>query len=313
MKKLVGIIIILVVLIMIFLGLWAIKLNTPIEQPDSYINGNTETPWWENSNGEAPTPDEDWILDHEIPENYIPVLGREELYMVIDENGNIIKYRQRTKQEDGSWLWEDIDPNIPQNYEPVAGLENVYKVVDPDGSVHYYLYTRNSDDTYFFIEVDEYGDPLIDNTPNGDEIPANFIRIEGTNIYAVYNEYGVLIGYKERIENPDGSYTWVDVDAPATSSGIINGQGGIPNSSSNSNSSSNITIVDNSNKVQKGYTEQHSYTDTKHENGWVIVYETIVTKTYDEKGNLTSTKSEGPTEVNRIPETEWNFDMLKTK
>ena len=58
--------------------------------------------------------------------------------MVVDEEGNIIKYRQRTLQEDGSWLWEDVDPNIPANYEAVPGLENVYKVTEADGSVHYY-------------------------------------------------------------------------------------------------------------------------------------------------------------------------------
>jgi hypothetical protein len=313
MKK---VLIVLIALIVAFILIWTIKLNSPLSPNDPYANGvNDEQPWWETSNGEAPTADSDWILDHEIPSNYIPVIGRDELYMVIDDEGNIIKYRQRTKQTDGSWTWEDIDPNIPQNYEPVEGLENVYKTTDVDGTVHYYKYTRNDDDTYFFTEVDKYGNPLVDDTPSGDTIPKNYIRVEG-NIYAVYNEYGVLIGYKERIQNADGSYTWIDVNySPSTSSNtIVNGSGAIPGASTTNTQTStgNITIInEGGEKTQKGYSEEEVYTDTQHKDGWVIVYETIVTRKYNESGDLVSTSKEGPTEINRFPETEVNSNILK--
>ena len=310
MKK---VFIVLVALVVAFIGIWTLKLRSPLTPSDPYANGlEDDAPWWETSNGEAPTPDSDWVLDHEIPENYIPVLGGDELYMVVDDNGKVIKYRHRVKQDDGSWKWEDVDPNIPQNYEPVEGLENVYKTTDVDGKVHYYRYTRNDDDSYFFTEVDEHGNPLVDDTPQGDEIPPNYVRIDGTNIYAVYNEYGVLIGYKERVQNADGTYSWCDVDAPTSSSNDYTG-GGIPNSSASTGNSgtTNVTVVnDGVEQTNKGYKEQESYTDTKHENGWVIVYETIVTRQYDNQGNLVSTKKDGPTEVNRFPETEVNSDLI---
>lgn len=316
MKKL---LLILAVLVAIFVGVWTVKLRTPITPADPFANGTSdETPWWETSNGEAPTPDEAWVLDHEIPDNYIPVLGGNELYMVIGEDGKVIKYRQRAKQEDGSWTWEDIDPNIPQNYVPVEGLENVYSVTEIDGTVRYYLYTRNDDDTYFFTEVDEHGKPLRDTTPANDEIPANFIRVDGTNIYAVYNEYGVLVGYKERIREEDGTYRWVDAEAPAQKNNqpsqgntIPVGEGGIPSVSGGQTGGDINIIASDPDNPEKGYIEEQSYTDIRHENGWCIVYETLVRRTYDAQGNLISTKKEGPTEINRFPESELSKEVLK--
>lgn len=291
------------------------------------------------------------MLDHDIPENYIPVLGGDELYMEIDENGNIIRYRHRTLQADGSWIWETVDPNIPENYEPVPGLENVYKVTGVDGNVHYYKYTRNSDDTYFFTEVDENGNPLEDYVLTEDEIPANYVRVDGTNIYAVYNEYGVLVGYRERVQNEDGTYSWGDVDPPSEEpeNTVEEGDGALPgvtappaqqqtsttqqNPSAKQNQTSqpqtpqenltsaspsvegsspggNITINGGTTGTQKGYTEEKIYTDTKHEDGWIVVYETVVHRTYDSSGNLVSTKTDGPNEINRFPETEISGDIL---
>lgn len=75
------------------------------------------------------------MLDPEILENYLPVPGEDEVYMVIDEDGNIVQYRHRTQQKDGSWKWEDVTSEIPDNYEPVSGLKDVYKVVNADGNV----------------------------------------------------------------------------------------------------------------------------------------------------------------------------------
>jgi len=314
--------IVFTVLVAVFVGLWAFKLRQPLTPTDPYASGLTDgMPWWQTSNGEAPIPDAGWVLDHDIPENYIPenyipVLGGDELYMEVDENGNIIRYRQRTQQEDGIWVWETVDPNIPDNYEPVEGLENVYKVTGIDGTVRYYKYTRNSDDTYFFTEIDANGNPIKSDALTEDEIPANYIRVEGTNIYAVYNEYGVLVGYKKRVQNADGTYSWVDVEAPTQDNGDIQaGSGIIPNigmeTGAGAEAGGNVTITSGDiNETQKGYSEEKIYTDVQHNNGWVIVYETIVTNTYDKSGDLVSTKTDGPTEINRFPETEWNEDIL---
>lgn len=110
--------------------------------------------WWLNNDESV---DSDGVLDPEIPLNYIPVPGSIELYMVIDDDGNIVKYRERKQQEDGSWVWKDVNPDITADYEPVPGLDNVYKVTNKDGTVSYYKYIRNDNDTFAFIPVDENG------------------------------------------------------------------------------------------------------------------------------------------------------------
>jgi len=310
MKKL---LVAFIVLVVAFLLIWAVKLKEPLNSTFTGDELSDTAPWWEKiAEGETPTADEAWILDPEIPENYIPVLNADELYMVIDDDGNIIQYRHRYQFEDGTWMWEDVDPNIPENYEAVEGLENVYRVVGADGSVRYYQYTRNSDDTYFFTEVDEYGNPL-NNDPSGSEIPPNYIRVTG-NIYAVYNEYGVLTGYKERYVDENGSYAWRDCDEPIIGESNSPIAGGTQGNTGGSGTGGDIYIISgdkNDPSATEGYVETETITDTVHdEDGWTVVYETTVTRTYDRSGNLVSTKKDGPTEVNRFPTTNINTDIL---
>lgn len=233
MKK---IIVVFLVLLVTFCSIWVFKYKTPINRPDDEEAPQNSSSWWDV---ELPTADPEWILDPEIPANYIPVPGEDELYMVIDEDGNITGYRHRTRGEDGTWYWEDVDPNIPNHYEPVEGLENVYKVTNADGTVSYFKYIRNEDGTFAFIPVDQYGNELSPESEGGEgtnnnsgnntdtsQIPDNYYRITG-NIYAVYNKYGVCIGYKERRFNEEtGEYYWVDVDKPTQSSGNSEGDSG---------------------------------------------------------------------------------------
>ena len=134
------------------MGVWVFKSKTPANRPEDIVDGNQYMAWWDRNDSE-PAVNTDWVLDPEIPENYIPVPGEDELYMVIDEYGMIIEYRHRTQQEDGTWVWETVNPDIPDNYEAVEGLENVYKVTNQDGTISYYKYIRN-DDTFAFVPVD---------------------------------------------------------------------------------------------------------------------------------------------------------------
>ena len=85
-----------------FGSLWAVKAKEPEERPDAYAYGadEKEGAWWLRAE-DLPDVGEEWYLDPEIPQNYVPVLGEEELYMVIGEDGRIEGYRQRIKQEDG--------------------------------------------------------------------------------------------------------------------------------------------------------------------------------------------------------------------
>ena len=119
-------IILFLILLTVFLGTWTFKSKTPSVRPDSYSNGFGQDGYWWDMKVDISEVSEKWILDPEIPQNYLPVPGEDELYMVIDENGYIVEYRHRILQEDGSWLWETVNPDIPENYEAVEGLENIY-------------------------------------------------------------------------------------------------------------------------------------------------------------------------------------------
>ncbi len=88
--------------------IWGDKMKHPINRPEN-VKEDTETPWYETKY-QAPKADDEWTLDPEIPLNYIPVPGEDELYMVVDDSGNITNYRKRVKQADGSWVWQDVNP-----------------------------------------------------------------------------------------------------------------------------------------------------------------------------------------------------------
>jgi len=201
--------IVFVALLTLFIGIWTVKAQSVAALPEN--NPGYASGVWSGYDARLEVSPE-WILDPEIPENYLPVPGRNELYMVIDDSGNITCYRQRTQQPDGSWLWADVNPDIPDHYEAVPGVKDVYKVIGADGIISYFQYIRNADDTFAFVPVDMDGRPLAA-VPKGDEIPENYHRITG-NIYAVLNEHGVIIGYKERRSNADGTFGWVDCEKP---------------------------------------------------------------------------------------------------
>lgn len=304
--------ILLIVLVAIFLAVWGYKLRRPIDDANS-ITYTEEIPWWETvREGETPTPSADWVLDPEIPSNYIPVIGQKELYMVVDEDGTILKYRQRTQDADGTWIWEDTDPHIPDNYIAVEGLENVYKVESVDGTVTYYRYTRNEDDSYFFTEVDENGNEIQKEEIQGDEIPKNYVHVSG-NVYAVYNEYGVLIGYKERYIDENGNYQWRDSQKPkeqqpqSQQSASSQGKQDEQTESSQQGQGGDIYIYNEGDYFEDNtYQEKETNTETKVEGDWNVVYETTTIRVYDSSGKLIKTKTEGPTEVNRYPVTGFN-------
>ena len=97
-------------LLITFFVSWGIKVKMPVNRPDNTETASTVK--WYETKYTAPVADDEWILDPEIPDNYVPVAGENEVYMVLDDSGNITGYRQRTQQEDGSWLWADVkNPN----------------------------------------------------------------------------------------------------------------------------------------------------------------------------------------------------------
>lgn len=199
-------------LIVVFAGCFYIKVKMPINRPTEIANNNTQK-WWEQ-NATLPQAKDEWILDAEIPANYVPVPGKEEVYMVIDENtGNILMYRQRTKMDDGTWMWETINPDIPDYYVPVENLENVYRYTDEYGMIHYVRYLRNEDNSFAFVEVDEYGNDIIE-TDAEEVSSANYVKITDDGIYAAYDNNGVLIGFRKRVQDENGNYYWEVAEEP---------------------------------------------------------------------------------------------------
>lgn len=312
--------IVFMVLLVAFCGTWIFKMKSPVNRPQD-ANATQNSPWWDNT--DFPEADPEWILDPEIPANYIPVPGSIELYMVIDENGEIIKYRERTKQEDGSWVWKDVNPDIPDDYEPVPGLENVYKVTNKDGTVSYYKYIRNDDDTFAFVPVDEKGNPLKTEEEEKEDpnaIPKNYVRIKDTNIYGVYNEHGVCIGYKERrFDAKTGNYYWVDAEKPVDTDQDATKptKPSEPTDNNHNPSVPTYPIVTPSQPTSsttpnnpttpstpQNYTFTEVITSTEVKGGWVITYETTITKVYSPTGELISTKKDGPKEVSRVQASE---------
>jgi len=330
MKKL---LILFSVLLVVFMGVWMFKSKSPNVRPSDDVDSRGND-WWNNGESQLPVADIDWVLDPEIPENYIPVPGADELYMIVGDDGLIEEYRHREKQEDGSWVWSTVNPDIPDNYEPVEGLKNVYKVTKNDGSVMYVEYVRNADDTFAFVEVDETGKRIEPEAPKDEKIPENYIHI-GNNIYAVYNEHGVCIGYKQRSSDNNGNYVWTDCEAPVkddsskpseqpnesntTMPSISQPDISRPDSGNNSppNNDSSHTDISNPDTTtskpdtnisnpSNTYTETETIISTETKGGWVITYQTIIYRTYTSDGVLQSTKKEGPTEISRVKATDDN-------
>lgn len=292
-------------LLITFFVSWGIKVKMPVNRPD-----NTEiasTVKWYETKYTAPVADDEWILDPEIPDNYVPVAGEDEVYMVLDDSGNITGYRQRTQQEDGSWLWADVkNPNA--SYESVDGFKQVYKVTDKKGNISYEQYVRNEDGSYAYVPVNKKGIPLDDGSDASTIDNNHYVHASG-NVYGLYNDNGVLIGYRERVKD-NGNYIWKVTDKPKAGASDIQDLSEVKNSqkqeeTKNENDTSGVIVGNSGSKSEKTdngdgtYTQTNKTINTKTEDGYQITYETIVTSVYDTDGNLLSTKKEGPYEVSK--------------
>lgn len=290
----------LAVLIFVFVAVWVGKANNPSKRPST--DSTQSTQWYDKT--VKTKADSGWILDPEIPGNYIPVPGEKETYMVVDTSGNISAYRHREKMKDGTWVWSDVDMN--KTYQIVSETDNGYVITSDE---RYVRYLRNPDNSYAYVDCDSDGN----DTDNKDAstIPSNYICVSG-NVYAVYNEYGVLIGYRERIIDENGNYIWVVSDKP--SDAVLPDDNNENSNISNENSGNNSNIFNKSDNNSDNITEEEtkqeynsdgtytqttSYTEKKQEGNYTVTYKTTVIKVFDKDGKLISTKKDGPTEIAR--------------
>ena len=91
MKKLM---LMFIILFGAFLSVWGYKISQPISRPNEYADGYDASAgeWW--NTGEI-SEEEDWTFDYTVPLNYIPVPGEKDLFMEVDNDGNIVAYHKR--------------------------------------------------------------------------------------------------------------------------------------------------------------------------------------------------------------------------
>ena len=299
----------------VFFVTWAIKVHTPINRPSNTLIAEY-TPWYLNTYS-APVAEDKWYIDAELDPNYLPVPGMDEVYMVLDSSGNIIKYRQRKKTDDGSWVWSDYTEDT--GIEAVDGQNGVYLVTDEDGNQRYKKYVRNADNTYCYVETDEKGTP-IDIGSDATTITPEYSHIDG-NTYAKYNDDGVMEGYRERVDNGDGTFSWDLGDAPSLPSANMGGisftnptYGGGQTTPQNGQlpefggGVQDVQIIEGvpldgeAKRIENAdgtYTITETIRNTETINGEKVTTETTVSKTYDANGDIMESYSTEPKEVAR--------------
>lgn len=141
------------------------------------------------------------------------------------------------------------------------------------------------------------------------EIPDNYRRVT-SNIYAVLNDPGVVIGYKER-RMKDEKYIWVDTSAPEikknngqTSSGDNRPKEDQKDPSPTISQNPSGGEQDGTTNTQQGndgtYTQTETLISTETAGGWVTTYQTVITRVYNERGVLLSTKKSDPVLLSRV-------------
>ena len=295
----------------IFFLSWGIKARMPINRPDNALSANY-VPWYLNTYT-APVAGDEWTIDAELEPNYLPVPGMDEVYMVLDSAGNITKYRQRKRNNDGSWVWSDYTEDNT-GIEEVEGQNGLYLVTDKDGNQKYKKYVRNEDNTYCYVDTDEKGTP-VDIGSDATEIKPEYVHLD-KNTYAKYNDAGVMEGYRERVDNGDGTFRWELGNAPTLptyESGFTTG--GIPAYSIGNQQmpefgggvqgvqviegvplDGEIERIENADGT---YTVTETIVNTETVNGQRITTQTTVTKTYDANGDILESFSSEPQEVAR--------------
>lgn len=194
-------------------GLWYFKSTTPIERHSDSVYDESAGQWWDTSKLTDVKVDKDWILDPEIPINYVPVIGENEVYMVLNEDGTVNCYRKRVRNGE-MWVWETIlEEEEPVSFKPTAKTE-IFSHTDTDGNETLYRYYRNEDGSFAYVEVNSQGELVGFDRPSGGYIPSNFVSVDGNNVFAAIDEHGVVIQYWERRIDDMGAIAWVEIANP---------------------------------------------------------------------------------------------------
>lgn len=133
--------------------------------------------------------------DKDIPDNYLPVSGKENIYKVMSGE-DIVEYKE--KLADGSFVAYDIE--IPDNYKKSTGSDIIYKVLTVDNQIYQYRKFNGKE----WDVVDKDGNVIL-------PIPDNYKRVNAQeDVYAVVSDEKTE--YKKIIRFDDGTFAWQTIE-----------------------------------------------------------------------------------------------------
>lgn len=139
------------VIVVIFVSVWSIKARKPINvEAESTAPIEIESVWWNITETSSAKVD---AFGDEIPENYMLMPGTDDTYMILSNN-KITKYVRKQKQDDGSYVWYDINPDIPEYLSKVKNTDNIFSYEINDG-VMYFEYTIDKNGNPTLSEIKE--------------------------------------------------------------------------------------------------------------------------------------------------------------
>ena len=100
---------------------------------------------------------------------------------------------------------------------------------------------------FFFLPVDKKGVPL-DDGKDAETIESNYIHVD-KNVYAVYNDDNVLMGYRERVKDDSGKYIWKVCDKPHMDDSVGNGLGSLAAGQGHQESGNGISSTNGTHKL----------------------------------------------------------------
>ena len=200
-------------LLIVFFISWGIKARALVERPNDLNDNLNAEKWFESSSYTSPTAEATFTVDRSIDDNYIPIMGKENYYYVIDDDGKVKAIKRRVKMADGSWGWTDVEEKA-EDIKQIDKEKNIYEITDKNGNKKYVKYIRDKKkNKSTYVETDKEGNlknydrdaTTIDNSTHKLEDGKN-------NIYGLYNKDGIRIGTVQRKKDKNGKYIWVLVD-----------------------------------------------------------------------------------------------------
>lgn len=173
-------------LFVVFCVLWAVVPNS------GTVVEVTTNPSAEFQQGDVVIPNSDTTnKTADIPENYVPVAGYDDVYKVMDGK-TCVGYKQLT--DSGKYV--DFDVDMPSYFKKVPGSDTVYAEMTSDNKILRYRQFNGKE----WDIVDKNGKVIF-------AIPDNYKRYDLSKEIYTTTEDGKTV-YKQLVRFEDGSHAW---------------------------------------------------------------------------------------------------------